>query len=209
MATYQKLAEIIRTNFYGGIPSDDAQFSLRHIAEMIAGEIAFEARKDAFENSNQGETTYSNDLFTSVFKDVPIVDDGDEKYSVLPATPAGLPNNQEIVSVKVTGSKCMDVMPMRGKDDFTQGILGYPKGFFFYKIENGKVVFVSPPPLLEGTVTIKMIGAVSSTGNIMDAPLNLPKSSETAIMDRILLRLTQTRRLPQDVLNDATDKPTP
>lgn len=205
--TYQKLAERIRTDFYAGQPSDDAQFSLRHIAEEIAGEVAFEAKKDAFENSNLGETTYSNDQFISVFREVPILDDDGEKYSVLPMTPAGLPNNQEIVSVRIEGNKCLDCIPMRNKDDFAQGILGYPPFFTFYKIETGKIVYVNASPLLEGTASIKMIGAVSATGNIMDAVLNVPKSVENAILDRVLLRLTQTKRLPQDLLNDSTSTP--
>lgn len=207
--TYQKLAEQIRTTFYGGVSSDDAQFSLRHIAEMIASEIAVEARKDAFENSNLGETTYSNDQFTSVFKNVAIINSGDEKYSMLPATPTGLPNNQEIVSVRITGNNCGDCIPMRGKDNFAQDLLGYPLSFVFYKIEDGKIIYVTKNPLIEGTSTIKMIGAIPSTGSILDAVLNIPKSSEIGIIDRVIARLTQTRRLPQDTLNDATDKPTP
>ena len=43
--TYQQISEQIRTMLYGGIPSDDAAFSLRYIAELVAQEVAVQARK--------------------------------------------------------------------------------------------------------------------------------------------------------------------
>lgn len=201
--TYQKLAEQIRTTFYGGQPSDDASLSLRYFAEMIAQEVALEAKMDAFQNSNAGETTYANDQFISVFNSLSIANTNDEKFTLLPMTPAGLPKNQEIVSVRITGNNCIDCIPMGAKDDFAQGLIGLPKGFVFYKVENGRIVYVTKNPLIGGTVTIKMIGAVSATGNILDAVLNVPKSNEMAIIDRILARVRPTKGIPQDILNDA------
>ncbi len=52
--TYQQISEQIRTMLYNGVPSDDASFSLRYIAELVAQEVAVQARKNAFENSNAG-----------------------------------------------------------------------------------------------------------------------------------------------------------
>ena len=204
--TYYKISEQIRTTYYHGQPNDDASFSLRYIAEMVAQEVAFFSKQDAFENSNQGETTYANDQFISVFKNLPIVDDGD-KYTVLPLAPAGLPKNQEIVSVRITGNKCLDCIPMGSKDAFMQDLIGLPKGFVYYKIEDGKIVYVTSNPLIKGTADIKMIGAVSATGNILDAVLNVPKSTEIMIIDKILNRLRPTLQIPRDNLNDSISQP--
>ena len=90
---------------YDGIPSDDAAFSLRFIAELVAQEVAVQARKNAFENSNAGETTYANDTFTSTFTNVTVTYNSTLKqnYSVLPQIPTALPNNQEIVNITPVG----------------------------------------------------------------------------------------------------------
>jgi hypothetical protein len=66
--TYKKISEQIRTLMGNGIVSDDFRFSLRYIAELVAQEVAFEARKDAFESSNAGETTFANDAFIIIVK---------------------------------------------------------------------------------------------------------------------------------------------
>lgn len=201
--TYQKISEQIRTTYYKGQPSDDASFSLRYIAEMVAQEVAFFATQNAFENSKQEQTTYSNDQFISVFNNQTILGDSEGKYIVLPQSPAALPNNQEIVSVRITGNKCLDCIPMRAKDDFAQGLMGYPKSFIYYKIEDGKVRLVTGNKFLTGTASIKMIGSVSGTGNILDAVLNVPKSTEIMIIDRVLNRIRPTLAVQQDNLNDS------
>jgi hypothetical protein len=63
--TYGYLAEQILTTYYKGVRSDDSSYSLRHIASMVAQEVAVMARKNAFENSNNGDITYVNDTFIS------------------------------------------------------------------------------------------------------------------------------------------------
>jgi hypothetical protein len=73
--TYKKISEQIRTLIGNGIVSDDFRFSLRYIAEIVAQEVAFEARKDAFESSNMGETTFANDAFISTFNNVAVLYD--------------------------------------------------------------------------------------------------------------------------------------
>ena len=92
--TYRKLSQLIIDRHYQGIPNDDAQITLRHVAELIAIEVAFAATKSAFLNSQAGEATYANDQFVSVFNNIGLQTDDvtKEKYVLLPATPAGLPN---------------------------------------------------------------------------------------------------------------------
>lgn len=205
MTTYRKISEIILDRHYGGIQSDDATISLRHVAELVAMEVAYAAKKSAFENSNAGEAFYANDQFNSVFNNLPLLTDGVtlEKYVELPATPAGLPNNQEITSVAFTACPNCKVVPLKQKDTFAQGFLEMPKNIRNYKVENGRVVFINLPAIIVGPVSMKMVGAISGP-TLLDSVLNIPKSDETEIIDRVLLKLNPRNTISRDILNDAT-----
>jgi len=71
--TYGYISEQILTTYYKGVRNDDSQYSLRHIASMVAQEVALMARKNAFENSNGGDITYINDSFISTYKSVAVL----------------------------------------------------------------------------------------------------------------------------------------
>jgi hypothetical protein len=210
--TYQKISEQIRTMLYGGIPSDDAAFSLRYIAELVAQEVAVQARKNAFENSNLGETTYANDTFTSTFTSVPVVYDSllKQSYSALPQIPAALPNNQEIVNITPLGiqGRRRQIVLMKNKDKFMQDMLPSVRGFILAYIENGKLYYDNIQEYMFNSVNITMIGAISSTGDLLSANLNVPKSVESEIIGKIFQLLRASKGLPQDVMNDARDLPT-
>jgi hypothetical protein len=210
--TYQQISEQIRTMLYGGIPSDDAAFSLRYIAELVAQEVAVQARKNAFENSNLGETTYANDTFTSTFTSVPVVYDSllKQSYSALPQIPAALPNNQEIVNITPLGiqGRRRQIVLMKNKDKFMQDMLPSVRGFILAYIENGKLYYDNIQEYMFTSVNITMIGAISSTGDLLSANLNVPKSVESEIIGKIFQLLRASKGLPQDVMNDARDLPT-
>jgi hypothetical protein len=210
--TYQQISEQIRTMLYGGIPSDDAAFSLRYIAELVAQEVAVQARKNAFENSNLGETTYANDTFTSTFTSVPVVYDSllKQSYSALPQIPAALPNNQEIVNITPLGiqGRRRQIVLMKNKDKFMQDMLPSVRGFILAYIENGKLYYDNIQEYMFNSVNITMIGAISSTGDLLSANLNVPKSVESEIIGKIFQLLRASKGLPQDVMNDARDLPT-
>ena len=210
--TYQQISEQIRTMLYGGIPSDDASFSLRYIAEIVAQEVAVQARKNAFENSNAGETTYANDTFTSTFTSVAVTYDSTLKqnYSVLPQIPAALPNNQEIVSITPLGiiGRRRQIVLMKNKDKFMQDMLPPVRGFILAYIEDGKLYYDNIQEYMFTSVNITMVGAISSTGDLLSANLNVPKSVESEIIGKIFQLLRISKGLPQDVLNNANDSPT-
>lgn len=208
--TFGRLAEQILTTFYKGQRSDDANYTIRHICEFIAQEIAFQARKNAFENSNAGETTYANDMFTSTFTNVAVNVDTvlKQKYVTLPQIPAALPNNQEIAAVTPYGIKGRrrQIVPMKQKDKFMHDFFEDDPsmgGVILYYIENGRLYFDNIQEYMFEAVNITMVGAVSSTGNIQDAVLNVPKSVEIDIVDRILARLYPTNQILKDNTNDA------
>lgn len=207
--TYQQISEQIRTMLYGGIPSDDAAFSLRYIAELVAQEVAVQARKNAFENSNAGETTYANDTFTSTFTSVAVVYNSTLKqnYSVLPQIPAALPNNQEIVSITPLGilGRRRQIVLMKNKDKFMQDMLPPVRGFILAYIEDGKLYYDNIQEYMFTAVNITMVGAISSTGDLLSANLNVPKSVESEIIGKIFQMLRASKGLPEDVMNDARD----
>ena len=207
--TYQQISEQIRTMLYDGIPSDDAAFSLRFIAELVAQEVAVQARKNAFENSNAGETTYANDTFTSTFTNVTVTYNSTLKqnYSVLPQMPAALPNNQEIVNITPVGilGRRRQIVLMKNKDKFMQDMLPPVRGFILAYIEDGKLYYDNIQEYMFTSVNITMVGAISSTGDLLSANLNVPKSSESEIIGKIFQMLRASKGLPEDVMNDARD----
>jgi hypothetical protein len=207
--TYQQISEQIRTMLYGGIPSDDAAFSLRYIAELVAQEVAVQARKNAFENSNAGETTYANDTFTSTFTNVAVTYNSTLKqnFSVLPQIPTALPNNQEIVSITPLGiiGRRRQIVLMKNKDKFMQDMLPPVRGFILAYIEDGKLYYDNIQEYMFTSVNITMVGAISSTGDLLSANLNVPKSSESEIIGKIFQMLRASKGLPEDVMNDARD----
>ena len=203
---YRYLAQLISDTYYKSKTSDDANFSLSYFAEQIAIEVAEQAVIDAIGSSNQMEATYANDQFISVFKGVEILVEDGEKYSILPATPSGMPKNREIVQVRITGNTCLDCIPMRGFASFSQDLIGIPKGMVLYKVEGGKIVYETRNPLIEGTVTIKMVGAISGD-NLLDSELNIPKNVQGRIIDKILGRLLPLKQIPIDNINDSVSNP--
>lgn len=209
--TYAKISEQISTIFFNGIPNDEARFSQRFIAELVAQEIASQARRNAFENSAQGETTYANDSFTSTFTNIAVSIDTvlNQKYSVLPSLPAALPNNQEIVAITPLGIKGRrrQIIMMKNKDKFMQDLIGVIRGTILAYIENGRLYYDNVQEYMFEAVNIVMVGAISTTGNLLDGQLNVPKSSEKDIINSVLQQLSQIR-VPQDLINDSVDRPT-
>jgi hypothetical protein len=201
--TYEYISEQILTSYYKGVRSDDSSYSLKFVASMVAQEVAVMARKNAFENSNNGDVTYSNDSFTSTFKNVAVVVDPvtKEKYSVLPSIPTALPNNQEIVSVAINKKNSKTFIPIKTKDRFAQAFLPCIRGVVYYYIEDGKLFYDNADSFIFNNVTLSMVGAAPS-GNILDAQLNIPKNYESEIIDKVLNRLLTLSRLGQDLTND-------
>ena len=53
-----------------------------------------------------------------------------------------------------------------------------------------------------------MVGAISSTGDLLTAELNVPKSVESEIVSKLFQLLRASKSLPEDMVNDARDLPT-
>jgi hypothetical protein len=89
-----------------------------------------------------------------------------------------------------------------------QDLLQPIRGFILAYIENGRLYYDNIQEYMFDAVNITMVGAISSTGDLLDAELNVPKSVEIEIIDRVYQRLRQSKAIPQDVVSDARDLPT-
>jgi|GEM_PF-2763164 len=203
--TYRKLSQEIIDAHYNGVPVPEVGITERFVAERIAMLVARAAVKSAFGNSNLAEATYANDQFISVFKNCPLLTDIDtkDKYVVMPATPAGLPNGREIAQVSFSGFPNVWCVQMQNRSDFVEsGLPPFPtqSGIQLFKIENGNVVFRDLPAIINSTVNLKLVGAVPPGTTLLDSVLQIPKDVEDEIFTVILNELAQDYRIqPQTI----------
>ncbi len=205
--TYKKLAEIIRDSYYKQIPNDEASYSVRFFAELVAAEYAKSAWESAIGNSNLGEATFANDQFISTYKNLPLLIDAttQQKYVTIPASIAGLPNNHELAWVTFVSHPKRQIVPMRSKDVFAQQLIGDPKCFDLCSIEGKKLIFHYISPLASGPVNMGLVGSVPD-GNLMEAVLDISKDAEANIRRNILRDLLPQKREIPDVLNDGVSQ---
>lgn len=201
--TYRKLSEIILNQHYGAMPTPTVGITIKHIAEIVAMKVAKFAKMNAFGNSNDGEFSFSDDQFISVYYNLPLLTNEVTlaKYFVIPATPTSLPANREIVQVSLVGCPDTHIIPMKNKDDFTESLLPpLPNCMVLYKIEDGKIVFKYLPPLVyanaDAAANVKLVGAISGP-TLLDSVLNIPKDVEDQIMQDTLLELNPNYNIKQ------------
>jgi len=208
ITTYENLAEKIRTTMARGIANQDFNFSLMHIAQLISEEVAAMARQNAFENSNAGETTYSNDTFIVSFTNITVLTDTVLKvrYIPLPSLPTALPSNQEIQKIWPVGARKKTILLISNKSKFSQDLLPPMRGYITSYIENGNLVFDNPTAFDFAAVNINMIGAMPN-GDLLTQQVMVPKAYEAVISEKVIARLLQTSQRPRDVINDNTSIP--
>jgi len=207
--TYRSISEVALTTFYRGVPPADAKFRLNFVAQVVAEEIAAKATRNAFENSNSGETTFSNDMFISTYTALPVLYDSvlKVKYTTLPATPAALPNNQEIQAVIPNGARNVQVIPIKNKDRFMQNFLPKIGGVVLYYIQNNRIVYDNFTEFSFGSVNINMIGSIPSGTNLLDTIINCPKNYESEIVASVVQRLMMTEQKPRPTIENLQTNP--
>jgi hypothetical protein len=202
--TYRTLSEKILTTYYRGTKSDDSTFTQRHVAQLISEELSQFAHINAIENSNMGESTYSNDTFIVTYKNISVLTDTvlGVKYIPLPAMPTALPSNQEVEKVWPVGAKKVTIIPMNNRSKFAQDMLPPLRGIILYYIENGNIVFDNPTMFDFPAVNVNLIGAMPA-GELLDQPVLMPKNYEAKLSTDVIARLLQTANKPRDIINDA------
>lgn len=204
VSTYRQVSEKIRTEYYRGIPPQEATFSLRFVAQLVSEEYPVIARQNAFENSNAGETTYSNDTFITTFSNITVKYDSVllVKYIPLPTIPTALSSNQEIEKVWPVGARKVQLIPMNNRSKFAQDGLPPLKNIVLYYIENGNLVFDNTTYFDFGAVNVNMVGAMPD-GYLLDQPLMMPKGYESLLSERVIKRLLTTSGKQRDIINDS------
>lgn len=200
---YQELAERIINAHYDNFALPEATITPRFIADRIAAKVAKAAVKNAYQNSNAAEATYSNDQFIVVFNNCPLLTDTDtgNKYSVMPGTPAGLPVGREIAQISFSGYPNVWCVPISNRYSFiSSGLPALPSGVQAFKIENGNVVFENLPSIVTGPVNMKLVGAVMAGDAILTQFLNVPKDIQDDIFLSILSELAMDYKIqPQTI----------
>lgn len=206
--TYRLLSDLIRTEYYRGIPPQEASFSIRFIAQLISEEYAAIARQNAFENSNAGDVTYSNDTFIATFSNITVLSDTTllTRYINLPSIPTALPNNQEIQKVWPVGARKVQIIPITNRSKFSQDLLPPIKNQVLYYIQDGKLIFDNNTAFDFAAVNVNMIGAMPD-GYLLDQVLLLPKGYESTLSERVIKRLLVTAARGRDVINDGNILP--
>lgn len=198
--TKREVAESILITLSGGIPNDDAPWSLRQILHHINNGIAFLAKKSAYENANVEGVVYADESFTTTFKDLPIQKDEDngQYYIDLPELPVGLPGGGGLIRLTPKGSyKSTNLKPISRNE--ASRFFGLPKipGKIFYYVEDGDIKFVGCPMITSDSFNVTIISA--GAGNL-DEELRMPPDM-IGELEQIVLN-TMRGYGPQDVIED-------
>lgn len=206
--TYQEFSERIINAHYDNFALPESTITPRFIADRIAAKVAKAAVKNAYQNSNAAEATYSNDQFIVVFNNCPLLTDPDtgNKYSVMPGTPAGLPVGREIAQISFYGFPNVWCVPISNRYSFiSSGLPALPGGVQTFKIENGNVVFENLPAIIDSPVNMKLVGAVLAGDAILTQQLNVPKDVQDDIFTSILGELAMEYKV--QINNISTGEP--
>lgn len=207
MKTFGFLAELISNSYYKIERSDNENYTLREFAEMVAQEVAYFAKVDALEQDRLGESVYANDQFITTYNGLSLLTDvNGNKYVPMPNTPAGLPQGRELAYIAFTGNKKIQIFPMRNKDRFMQSFTKTPNWMVLAYIEGQNIFLENVSKLVNATVDLKLVGAVGTGNQLIDTPLNIPKNTESLILEKILNRLNMVRNILPDKINDAVAK---
>lgn len=203
--TFGEFSERIINAHYNNFALPEATITPRFIAGRVAQKIAKAAVKNAYQNSNLSEVTYSNDQFITVFNNCPLLTDSStgNKYAVMPGTPAGLPMGREIAQISFSGFPNVWCVPESNRYAFiSAGLPPIPvaEGIQKFKVENGNIVFENLPPIVNSSVNMKLIGAVLTGDLLLQQVLNVPKDVEDDIFLSILGELQAEYKVqPQTV----------
>lgn len=188
--TFQQFSERVINAHYNNFSTPEATITPRFIAQRTAVKIAKASVKSAYGNSNANEATYANDQFISVFNNCPLLVDAatGNKYSILAATPAGLPMGREIAQVSFAGFPNVWCVPMSNRYEFiSNGLPPIPQeeGIQTFKIEGGNIVFQNLPSIISGPLNMKLVGATLSGDAILTQYVNCPAD----VLDEIFLEI--------------------
>lgn len=196
--TFQMLAEKIQTTYERGIAEEDAVFSLPHIAQLAAEEIAAIATQNALENSKSGETTYSNDQFITTYTNIALTFSSalQSWLIAIPSQFSAIPGTSGVTIIPY-GARKVQIVMMKNKDRFAQSMLDPIPGVILAYMENNQILFDGSTAYMPTAVNLKLVGGLPG-GTLMTALTNLPKSYEPIVSEKVIQRLIATAQRKRD-----------
>lgn len=204
--TRKVIIEQIRRQYYGGVPSDDANLSENEVNMYLSQAIAYIAKVNYTDSIKLDGIENISDAFYATFKGISISKDNDTGYyyCTLPHPPLGLSRGYGISTVTFPVSTGLAKAPIpispREVDYITE--IKTPPSKIFYWAEGTLLYFKSYINLTDKFAIVRMVSAES---NNLDAVLNVPEEYMSDIINYVINQLKFRKSIPEDITNDGID----
>lgn len=201
------IIEQIRRQYYGGVPSDDANLSESEVNMYLSQAVAYMAKINYTDSIKLDGIENVSDAFYSTFKGISILKDNDTGYyyATLPHPPVGLSRGYGISTVTFPVSTGLAKAPIpispRELDYITE--IKTPPSKIFYWAEGNQLYFKSYTNLVGKFAIVRMISAENTD---FDSELNVPEEYLTDIINYVINQLKFRKSIPEDITNDGIDK---
>ncbi len=206
--TRKVIIEQIRRQYYGGVPSDDANLSENEVNAYLSQAIAYMAKVNYTDSIKLDGIENISDAFYATFKNIAILKDNDTGYyyCTLPHPPLGLSRGYGISTVTFPASagnlaKAPIPISPRELDYFTE--IKTPPSKIFYWAEGNLLYFKSYINLVGKFAIVRMVSAESSD---LNSVLNVPEEYIVDIINYVVNQLKFRKSIPEDITNDGIDK---
>ena len=205
--TRKIIIEQIRRQYYGGVPSDDANLSENEVNMYLSQAIAYIAKVNYTDSIKLDGIENISDAFYATFKNISILKDDDTGYyyCTLPHPPLGLSRGYGISTVTFpagTGNLAKAPIPIspRELDYLTE--IKLPPSKIFYWAEGNLLYFKSYINLVGKFAIVRMVSAES---NDFNSVLNVPEEYIADIINYVINQLKFRKSIPEDITNDGID----
>lgn len=201
------IIEQIRRQYYGGIPSDDANLSENEVNMYLSQAIAYMAKINYTDSIKLDGIENVSDAFYATFKGISILKDNDTGYyyCTLPHPPVGLSRGYGIstVTFPVSTGLAKAPIPISPREVDYINEIKIPPSKIFYWAEGNQLYFKSYVNLVGKFAIIRMISAENSD---LNSELNVPEEYIADIINYVINQLKFRKSIPEDITNDGIDK---
>jgi hypothetical protein len=205
--TRKVIIEQIRRQYYGGIPSDDANLSENEVNAYLSQAIAYMAKVNYTDAIKLDGVENVSDAFYSTFKGLSILKDDDTQlyYATLPHPPLGLSRGYGIstVTFPVSTGLAKAPIPVSPREVDYISEIKTPPSKIFYWAEGNLLWFKSYINLVGKFAIVRMVSAENSD---LNSVLNVPEEYIVDIINYVVNQLKFRKSIPADITNDGIDK---
>lgn len=199
MVTKAQIADLIRDNKSGGIPSaDNTKFAERNIFKMV--DIAYSSLLELA--YKEGEKNFGSYVTTHTNIAVKFDEDRDEKFSDLPAKLLSLPNDEGLREVRATQDvKSPFILTNNGNVGIYTGLHAEKGGGIPVCYLEGDKIFYQGLSDNIKKVLIKLVGSIENLNKNKAIPI--PADKELQLYDIVVERMTEQKVTKEDNYNNA------